>query len=227
MTEWASFILVDALRWDVLADPQAARRIAPNLARLAQEGQLRRAVANGQATQFVLPSLFSQTYPMDHGGYNRGLRDRPRSVFEQIQAAGYTTHFVSYANQIGFLGGFERGFDHTYTYFDYASLLKYLLERRLLYEVGLWEAGEVTTDAVTEVVRGELTRLLSELEDLEARQGLLPQPKSIRRRNRRVLRAAQAEIDLLQRDPAAVLNKIQTIPEGIYWKLLGQVRRAG
>ncbi len=45
---------------------------------------MRRAIANGQTTQFVPPSIFTQTYPLDHGGYNNGIRGRPQSFEEQL-----------------------------------------------------------------------------------------------------------------------------------------------
>ena len=75
----ALFILIDACRYDTVANPKAASYLFPNLAEIADHGFLRRVVANAQGTQFVMPSLFSQTYPLDHGGYNTGIRDRSRS----------------------------------------------------------------------------------------------------------------------------------------------------
>ncbi len=74
----AILLVIDALRYDVLTNPTARRRVAPNLARLAERGFVRRANANGQTPQFVPPSIFTQTYPIDHGGYNNGIRGRPR-----------------------------------------------------------------------------------------------------------------------------------------------------
>ncbi|MDA0654814.1 MAG: hypothetical protein O2912_00180, partial [Proteobacteria bacterium] len=61
------FFVIDALRYDVISDIEAAREVAPNLAFLADRGCAIRTVANAQATQFVLPALFSLTYPLDHG----------------------------------------------------------------------------------------------------------------------------------------------------------------
>jgi len=222
MTNWCAFVLIDAMRLDVLSDAKAAAQIAPNLAQLARSASVHRVIANGQATQFVLPSLFSLSYPLDHGAYNRGMRNRPRSFVEQIQAAGYTTHLVTYANQIGFLGGFDRGFTYSYTYFDYASLLKYLLERRLSYDVSLWRKGEIDLGSIVQVVHDELGRLLKEIDKIERDQRRLPQPRRIRHRNARVVIAAKAELELLKRNPEAVLRKIESLPKGVYWRFLGR-----
>ncbi|MEC8200337.1 MAG: hypothetical protein VX085_12330, partial [Pseudomonadota bacterium] len=56
-------IVVDAMRFDVLEDADSAKFLTPNMAKLAESGYLLPCVANAQATQFVMPSLFTSTYP--------------------------------------------------------------------------------------------------------------------------------------------------------------------
>ena len=73
------FFVIDGLRYDVVSELENAREVVPNLAEIASNGSVTRTVANAQATQFVLPALFSLTYPLDYGGYNNGIRHRPRS----------------------------------------------------------------------------------------------------------------------------------------------------
>ncbi len=90
----AIFLLIDSMRFDVASDPESMRAITPNLARLAGLGFARQVVANAQSTQFVMPSLFSQSYPLDHGGYNNGIRERPASFVECLKDAGYQSHLV-------------------------------------------------------------------------------------------------------------------------------------
>ena len=62
----ALFLLIDAMRYDVLSDPVARRFLFPNMARLIDRGFVRRVVTNAQSTQFVMPSLFSLSYPLDY-----------------------------------------------------------------------------------------------------------------------------------------------------------------
>ena len=64
------FIIIDALRYDLLHNRTSRKALFPNLNKIISRGFLTKAIANAQATQFVLPSLFSSTYPLDHGGYN-------------------------------------------------------------------------------------------------------------------------------------------------------------
>jgi hypothetical protein len=64
------FLLIDALRYDVVSNAEAREFMFPNLARIIDRGFVRRVVTNAQSTQFVMPAIFSQTYPLDHGGYD-------------------------------------------------------------------------------------------------------------------------------------------------------------
>ena len=55
----AMFLVVNAMRYDVLADSDARRFLFPNMARLAERGFVRRVVTNAQSTQFVMPARSS------------------------------------------------------------------------------------------------------------------------------------------------------------------------
>ena len=63
------FLLIDSLRHEVVSNAEARRFMFPNLAHIIDGGFMRRVVANAQSTQFVTPAIFSQTYPLDHGGH--------------------------------------------------------------------------------------------------------------------------------------------------------------
>ena len=79
------YIILDALRFDALENENFSSYLFPTLSQLAKKGIISKVVTNAQSTQFVLPSLFSLTYPLDHGGYNTGIRERPASFVECIK----------------------------------------------------------------------------------------------------------------------------------------------
>ena len=54
-------------------------------------GTCHKIIANGHVTKFAMPSVFSQSYPLDYEGYNWGMLYRPRSFVEELQEAGYDT----------------------------------------------------------------------------------------------------------------------------------------
>ena len=36
-------------------------------------------ITNGHTTKFVMPSLITQTFPLDFDGYNKVIKNRPKS----------------------------------------------------------------------------------------------------------------------------------------------------
>ena len=74
-------LVIDALRYDIINN----EKLFPTLFRLSKNRVYKKVIANSCSTQFVLPSLFSLTYPLDNGGYNFGIRDRKESYVETIK----------------------------------------------------------------------------------------------------------------------------------------------
>lgn len=218
----ALFLLIDALRYDVLSDPEARRFLAPNLDRLARRGFVRKVVTNAQSTQFVMPSLFSLSYPLDHGGYNHGIRERPRSFVESLQEAGFETHLLASCNQLGVATGYGRGFDTVRTTSDFRVLLEQRIGRTLRYEL----SRKDDTSAEDKVV-AEVALLLDGIEEMIVHHDKSLWPEKLRRINESVAKGCAAEKALLQRDPKAVLEKLSGIAPGIYWRFLGEGKPGG
>ena len=216
------FLLVDALRYDVLSEPEAAKLIAPNMARIAQRGLTHRCVTNAQSTQFVLPALFTQTYPLDHGGYNNGIRERPRSFVESLKDAGFETHLMSSSNQIGVTLGYDRGFDSIRTTTDFRTLLEQRISRTLSYDIKLWREGKRSEAETIAMVRKELDLLLDTLQTGIREHDKSLWPPALHRINNRVSKGCAAERELLAQDPVLVIQKLERIPPGVYWRFLGE-----
>lgn len=111
-------VLVDALRFDQIADEERRRRIAPTLDRLVARGLLVPVTTNSHTTKFAMPSLFSQSYPLDFGGYNEGIATRPRSFVEVLRDAGYHTIGAFSHDLNGPTANYERGFDDFNVVYD-------------------------------------------------------------------------------------------------------------
>ena len=217
----AIFLLVDALRYDVLANLDAAKAIAPNMARIAERGIIRKCVTNAQSTQFVLPSLFTQTYPLDYGGYNNGIRERPQSFVESLKSAGFETHLMSSSNQIGVTLGFDRGFDTIRTTTDYRTLLEQRISRTLTYEIKLWRDGERPEAETIAIIQKELGLLLDVLETGIREHDKSLWPAALHRINDRVSNGCAAERRLLKEEPLLIIAKLERIPASVYWQFLG------
>ena len=218
------FLVIDALRKDVFDDSRGAKALFPNLFELADKGILRPAVANAQATQFVMPSLFSQTYPLDYGGYNAGIRERPRSYAEQLQESGYSTQLMASCNQLGVTHGYERGFDGLHTAQDSRLVLAHFLERRVAYDVERWHSGEISQKEVLGIVVPAMKDLLEIITGIVGEDRGRIWPPKLRFINEQVAQACPHELTLLHQNPLAVLEKIKKIPPILYWRYLGKTQ---
>jgi hypothetical protein len=218
------FLLIDAFRYDVFSDPEAAEIIVPNMARMAKRGLTHRCVANAQSTQFVLPAIFSQTYPLDHGGYNNGIRERPQSFIESLKEAGFETHLIASANQIGVGLGYDRGFDSIRTTTDYRTLLEQRISRTLSYDINLWRNGQRSEAATISIIRKELGILLEALETGIRGHDKSLWPPGLHHINSEVAKGCASERKLLAEDPVFVIQKLERIPAGVYWRFLGARR---
>ena len=219
------FLLIDALRYDVVSNVEAREFLFPNLARIIDRGFVRKVVANAQSTQFVTPAIFSQTYPLDHGGYDNGIRLRPQSFAESLQQAGFRTHLLASCNQLGAATGYGRGFDTVRTTSDFRLLLEQRVGRTVRFHVEALCAGGGNTDV--EQVKGDFALFLDGLVDMIEHHDKSLWPIKLMRINSQVARGCRAERELLESDPDAVFDKVLGIAPGIYWRFLGERKPGG
>ncbi len=219
------FVLIDALRYGVVADPALRRALTPNIDSLVAGGTLSKVVSLSSNTQFAMPSLLSGTRPLDHGGHNLGCRNRPVCFPEILHEAGYETalftNCVLYNRDIGF----DRGFDKRYVAVNSRVALMQDIEYRLLEPIRRWKSGEMTDQDISAQLQrdfGEiLDRLFHACADAPSMDSM---PRRCRRTNRRLAAGARRERQLLMSDPLAVAEKLATIPETYYYAALGDRR---
>ena len=109
-------LVIDSMRFDTLNNLKKSNFLFPNLSNYFSKSQSTDCIANSNSTQFVMPALFTQSYPLDYGGYEKGIRSRPKTFIEVFKENEFSTFLMSNANQIG-LGddGYQRGFDKIHT----------------------------------------------------------------------------------------------------------------
>jgi arylsulfatase A-like enzyme len=219
------FLLIDALRFDAVSNTEARHFMFPNLARIIDLGFVRRVVANAQSTQFVTPSIFSQTYPLDHGGYDNGIRLRPQSFAETLQQAGFRTHLLASCNQLGAATGYGRGFDTVRTTSDFRVLLEQRVGRTVRFQVEALRAADTRAEAAK--VKGDFALFLDSLIDMIEHHDKSLWPAKLMHINSQVAQGCRAERELLERDPDMVFEKVLGIAPGIYWRFLGERNPGG
>jgi hypothetical protein len=218
----AIFFILDGMRYDIVQNPRALEYIAPNIARISAAGFVRKVVTNAQATQFVMPSLFTLTYPLDFGGYNDGIRERPKSFVELLRENGYRTHLFSTCNQMGMTNGYQRGFDVLGSTSDYRTQLEHRIARGISYWLDLWKKGEMTDAEIVAFLQRDFGGLLESLIDALRTHDKSIWPARLLRLNQRIGDRGHAELQLLKSDPMAVAHKLMRIAPAIYWHFLGE-----
>jgi PAS domain-containing protein len=215
-------VLVDALRFDQIADEARRSRVAPTLDRLVTHGLLARVTTNSHTTKFAMPSLFSQSYPLDYGGYNEGIAARPRSFVEVLRDNGYHTIGAFSHDLNGPTANYERGFDDFNVVYDRRLAIRNYIEHVLSYHVSRWQSGDLDTEAATKIIQNGFAKVIAHCaENWHRPSGVSARP--ILRRNReRWSRRFAAELALIKREPETVLHKLVTIPAHFYADFAGR-----
>ena len=220
----ALYVLADSLRYDVFADPRAAEVFVPNLVALIRRGFLRHVVSNANSTQFALPALFSLTYPLDYGGYNNGIVDRPKSYVEILQEHGYETHLVTTTYHLFPGHGYERGFGDTRSPLSYSGMLNHRIKHQVLYHLEREAKGEITREELRALVQEDMGRILDSVQLAIRQSGEGASSRGLRRRNAAVAAGCRRERELLARDPDAVIAKLRRVQSRFWVPNLGRAR---
>ena len=215
------FLIIDALRYDILDNT----KLYPTLSKLAKDGIFKKVTANACSTQFVLPSLFSLTYPLDEGGYNYGIRYRKSSYIESIKKKyKRNTILISSCNAMGIGTSFDRGFDEILTTFDFRLLIEQKINRTLLYEIDLFDKKKITKKQLINTIKKEFLITLEQLEIFYEKYDKSLWPKKLYNHNKNIYENSIKEKKILLENTEAVIQKIKTVPGGVYWLTLGKIK---
>ena len=214
-------IIIDALRYDAINN----EKMFPTLYKLSKKGLFKKAIANSCSTQFVLPSIFSLTYPLDNGGYNSGIRNRKSSYVESIKKKyNRKILMLSSCNQMGVGTSYDRGFDEILTTFDFRLLIEQKINRTLLYVIDLYLNKKISKRKMTKVVQKELVITFDKLIKFYNKYDKSLWPKKLKKINKFVFENCKIEKEILLKTPEFIIDKIQKVPGGVYWLTLGKLK---
>ena len=217
------FLLIDALRYETLADRRLRRLLAPNVDGLLGDGDPARIVAQAPNTQFALPALYSATYPLDYGGYTKGLHGRPRSFVECIRDAGYATGLFTSCILYNRDLALDRGFDKVVAPVNNRRALKQDIQYRLKRPVQRWRAGQSSDADIAATLDSDYAMILDNLVRVCTESARTPTRFSrLRAINDNLVAGARRELALLGDDPLPIAHKLATIPDHYYWSCLGK-----
>jgi len=105
---------------------------------MAQNGiSCTHAYAHSWNTQFSYPSIFTSSLPLDFGGYDRGILQRPVSIVEIFKQHGFKTVAFSSDYYLHNYSGYDRGFDEFYELSDITNFWRHIQRDYLNYYNGL------------------------------------------------------------------------------------------
>jgi arylsulfatase A-like enzyme len=214
------FFVIDALRFDTLDDENKRRYLFPNLNKIIEKSSFYKCVANSRSTQFVLPSLFTLSYPLDYGGYDVGIRRRPLTVAEFLKKNGFQTCFISNCNQVGVTNGYERGFDEAKASVDFNTLLEQRISRTI--KPKYLREKEQSREKAQKNLREEFGLFLDTLiKNIESYDKSI-WTKKLLNSNLKLAKLFKLEKKILDDHIELIEEKIKLISPGNYRKFLGK-----
>lgn len=218
------YLVVDALRFDLVAERDLFQAVAPTLSRFLDLGGYRRVISNASNTQFVVPSILTGTYPLDHGGTNWGCRGRGTTMAEAFRDAGYQTRLLSTCILYDRVLEFDRGFDEPVIVCNRRRALMQDLEYAILPRMRAegHGAGGDEADGVVADYRAVLRNLARIGSDRTRIPAELPR---LRRYAGNLTDRVRRELAELEDNPGRTLARIAAVPEAFSYASLGSSRR--
>ena len=155
---------IDALRADRTGLHGYARNTTPRLDALAAQSLVcDEHTATTAFTQPSLPSMLTSSYPLSHGGYDRGARGRPSTVFETLSKSGYRVKLLSTFPWVNRLYGYGAGVESEQLLFAVNALVG-VASQTMASTLMLHRDGEVSLDDMLETVRPLLLEMYDNLD---------------------------------------------------------------
>ena len=216
------FILLDGCEFSTFVDREVASKLTPNINNLIKSGILKKIVSNGQITQVSLPTILTQTYPLDFEGYNNGIKSRPKSIIEIFKDEGYDTCFVAAHNSItGPRREFEKGSSYVKSIFDFEETLEDFIRNVVYYELKKFDEKKISEKEIISLIDREFTDLLNYMIDSKDRVNYFLLPRRLKIQKGAIIAKLHAELDILKKNPRDIIEKIKLIPSRFYLDYLG------
>jgi len=219
-------LIVDCLRYDTLNNTKFSDYLFPNLSKLKKLSVFTPCYSNGVATQVALPSIFSLTYPLDYGGYENGIRERPKSFIECLKEQGYQTCLFGNGTDIGvdYYGNYQRGFDTIKTCPDF----RLIIENKIKYTIRpkfikLSKSEPNNSEGLNYLLKEIKMMCQSILKDMES-SDKSSWSKKLYNHNKKIAKGCEKELILLDKNPLEIKKKILEIIPTNYWIFLGKSR---
>ena len=213
-------LVIDSFRFDSFDNFYEPAKFLPNLSFLKENGLFSEIIVNGQVTKFVMPSLFTQTFPLDYGGYNSVIKNRPKSFVEILKRKGFKTYMLECHDNDGPECCCDRGFDFTESIYDFRLLLQNYLQQVFKYETNFFKK-----EKSKKILRKKLNNFKNVLLHIAGSKNRVERrklPFYLKKLSNEWAQRFYNEIKLLESNPSIVLEKIRKVEPFFYYLLLGE-----
>jgi len=211
------FLLLDSVTFDAINSKKTSSILFPNLYYLATKFNFKKCISNSNCTQFVLPSLFSMSMPLDEGGYDYGIKYRKLAFMEILQNEEYKTLIFSNCNQMGADNGYDRGASENINSFDYRLILEQKLNRVILSKYN----KDIDKPNRDEELLIGYKKLIGEIKKKIDEADTTIWNKKLKKINLGLCQKINEEIKLIEREPEVIKKKLLTINPASIWLFLG------
>ena len=212
-------LVIDTFRYDSFDNFHDPKSFLPNLSFLKEKGSFSKIITNGQATKFVMPPLFTQTFPLDFDGYNEVIKNRPVSFVEILKSDGYETYMLQGDDNDGPQSCCDRGFDHTEAIYDMRLLLQNYLEEVLRYEIKNL-AKHKNKKEETKKKLSNFKSILFHIASSKNRINDRNLPNELLRLGKKWKKKFYNKIKIIDSKPEVILRKIRKVDPHLYYLLL-------
>ena len=212
-------IILDNFRYDSFDNFHDLKSFLPNFSFIKKNSCHINITSNGQATKFVMPSLFTQTFPLDYGGYNSVIKQRPASFVELLKNWGFNTFMLQGDDNDGPESCCERGFDYVEAIYDKRLLLQNYLEEVLRYEIKFKKKSKniKRCNFHLKKFKNILLHIARSTNRVTRRI-----PKDFQKLHKNWQRKFYKEVELIENNPSIVIEKIVNVEPHLYYLLLGK-----
>lgn len=215
------FILLDGCEFSTFDNLDFIKKIAPNIYKFIKIGELKKIISNGMITQVSLPSILTQTYPLDYNGYNFGIKFRPKSIIELFDENGYETSFLAAHDITGPRRNYERGAKSVKSIYDFDDNIEDYIRLILYWEIKKFDEKKISQNQIFNILQTEFSEILKYAFNSNDRVNYFFMPRRLKVPSKKTKNKIEKELFLLESNPEIILEKIKIIPSMFYKDFLG------
>lgn len=159
------FLSVDALRADRTTVHGYNRPTTPTLQKMSEDAILcDNAYSAGAFTSIAFPTIFTSSPPLSYDGFDNGIENRPKTLFQAFKDAGYRTVMLSTVHWVNRFFGYGKGVDHEEMLYS-LNVLANTGMVNLKNDIAAYKDGAISSDDLTESATPFINRAFDSIEE--------------------------------------------------------------